>query len=59
MRAGYGACVYPDGRLYEGFWDKGLRNHSGRVIFQNGDIYEGEIKNELANGNGKFISGKG
>jgi len=43
IREGKGRLVYPDGKLYDGFFKENLRAIHGREIDINGAVIEGEF----------------
>ena len=54
---GFGTYIYSDRSTYdryEGQWENGLMNGTGKLYFTNGWIYEGEIQNDTIRGIGKF-----
>jgi hypothetical protein len=55
-RDGMGKQIWPDGSLYEGFWDKDKANGMGRLIHSDGDVYEGEWFNDKAHGYGVYTN---
>ena len=38
---------YPNGDIYEGYFNRGLRSGTGKYTYHNGDIYDGEWKSNL------------
>ncbi len=44
----------PDGSIYEGEQENGVRTGKGSVIWPNGDEYVGDFKNGLRHGKGRF-----
>ena len=44
---GTGVLRMINGDVYEGLWDKNMRNKKGRAIYANGDVYEGIWMNNL------------
>lgn len=56
---GVGVMVYPDGKIYEGFWKNGLRSGHGRLVYTNGSVYTGDWANDLTNGYGVFSNAVG
>jgi hypothetical protein len=40
-RRGKGEQVWPNGSIYEGYWDDDKANGYGRLLHPNGDVYEG------------------
>jgi hypothetical protein len=49
-RSGFGKLYYPDGSLFEGYFEQGLAVGNSRMIYSNGDAYIGEWKNDKFNG---------
>jgi hypothetical protein len=47
-RDGKGTCIFPNGRLLEGYWRNDKFNGKCRVIFPSGDVFEGECKDNMA-----------
>lgn len=39
IREGKGVQVWPDGSLYEGYWQNNKANYFGRLLHKDGDIY--------------------
>ena len=54
QRDGQGKQVWPDGSVYEGFWNADKANGQGRLIHADGDVYEGDWKNDKAHGFGIY-----
>lgn len=42
MKEGKGVYIWADGKIYEGWWQKGKRNGRGRQITADGSVYDGE-----------------
>ena len=59
LRHGKGKQIWPDGSMYEGYWDNDRANGKGRLIHANGDAYEGDWKNDKAHGYGFYIHSDG
>lgn len=38
-RCGRGKQIWPDGSIYEGYWDRNTANGQGRLIHADGDAY--------------------
>lgn len=57
--SGYGSMAYHNGDIYEGFWKKGLRHGSGRLITVQGDIYDGMWLEGDFSGWGSCLSSSG
>lgn len=56
---GFGTYIYERSNLYdryEGQWENGLMNGSGKLYFSNGWTFDGEIKNDSIRGEGKLES---
>lgn len=56
---GRGFQIWPDGSLYEGFWENNKANGRGRLIHADGDVYEGEWKDDKADGFGVYSHADG
>ena len=41
---------WPDGRIYEGEFEKGLSNGLGQMIYANQDVYKGQWLNSFKQG---------
>jgi hypothetical protein len=52
LRDGKGFMIWPDGSLYEGYWEENKANGYGRMIHADGDVYEGDWLNDKAHGEG-------
>lgn len=59
LQAAIGTKVFADDSRYEGDFQRGKFNGSGRFIHANGDMYEGEFVDNTATGLGKFQSADG
>ena len=55
IREGKGVQVWPDGSLYEGYWEENKANFFGRLLHKDGDIYQGEWKDDKAHGFGYYF----
>ena len=55
IREGKGVQVWPDGSLYEGYWNNNKANYFGRLLHKDGDIYQGEWKEDKAHGFGYYF----
>ena len=53
-RHGKGVMKYRNGRQYEGFWDRDLRDGKGFERYPNGNTYFGQFKNGKAHGKGVY-----
>ena len=53
LRLGRGVYVWPDGQVYEGFWEDNHAQYRGRFVMPSGGVYEGELKNSQRSGMGK------
>lgn len=54
IQAAIGTMHFADHSIYEGDFQRGRFNGSGRFIHANGDMYEGEFVDNMAEGYGKF-----
>lgn len=54
IRQGKGMQIWPDGSLYEGWWQENKANGKGRLIHADGDIYDGYWKDDKAHGYGVY-----
>ena len=54
IRQGKGACIWPDGSIYEGWWQYNKANGKGRLIHAYGDVYEGQWQDDKAHGYGIY-----
>lgn len=55
----FGTYIYERSNLYdryEGQWENGQMNGTGKLYFSNGWTFEGEIKNDSISGEGKLES---
>lgn len=52
---GKGAATYPDGSVYEGYWEMGVRDSFGLWRDTLGGSYEGQWVNGVRQGRGKYI----
>ena len=59
LRNGKGVQKWPDGSMYEGYWENDKANGKGRLIHANGDVYEGDWKDDKAHGHGLYIHNDG
>jgi len=59
ITAAIGTKVFSDDSRYEGDFQRGKFNGTGRFIHANGDMYEGEFVDNMAEGYGKFQSQDG
>lgn len=55
VREGRGVQVWPDGSLYEGYWQDSKANFFGRLLHKDGDIYQGEWLDDKADGFGYYF----
>ena len=55
VKYGKGIQVWPDGAIYEGWWENDKANGYGRLIHADGDYYEGNWKNDKAEGFGTYV----
>ena len=55
IREGRGIQVWPDGSLYEGYWQNNQANGTGRLLHKDGDVYQGEWKDDKAHGFGYYF----
>jgi hypothetical protein len=46
--------LYPDGSLYEGNWEHGLKCGKGRFLFSDGDVYVGGFLEDVPHGQGSL-----
>ena len=53
-RYGKGKQIWPDGSLYEGYWEDNKANGKGRLIHADGDVYEGDWLDDKAHGYGIY-----
>eukprot|EP01038_Epipyxis_sp_PR26KG_P009605 gene9605-12934_t len=49
---GQGIMNYHNGDIYEGHWENGIKQGTGKFVSSTGIIYEGEFSNDDKNGNG-------
>ena len=56
---GYGTMVFPDGRKYEGYYEKGIAQGKGKMHCSDGRCFEGEWVNGAAHGKGHLILADG
>ena len=54
VRQGRGIQVWPDGSMYEGYWQDNKANGKGRLIHADGDVYDGHWKDDKAHGFGIY-----
>ena len=47
---GEGTYFYPDGKVFEGKWEFGIRQGYGAFIYKNGNIYECNYENGKLDG---------
>ena len=55
VRQGRGIYVWPDGQLYEGFWEHNKASYRGRFITPRGGVYVGEVRDNMRHGLGVEI----
>lgn len=58
-KTGPGTYVYPDGRVFEGVWDKGLRNGQGQLKLLDGRSLVGVWRNDSLQQPAKILSPTG
>ncbi len=58
--SGKGIYTYPDGSVYDGLWENGLRSGTGKMMWADGSQYIGNWKNYHQYGNGtmKWANGR-
>ena len=54
VRLGKGMQIWPDGSMYEGWWQDNKANGRGRLIHADGDVYDGEWLDDMAHGFGVY-----
>lgn len=54
-RHGFGTQIWPDGSIYEGYWESDQCNGKGRLINAEGHVYFGDWVNDKAEGKGEFF----
>jgi len=53
LRQGYGVCTYQNSFfVYEGQWEKGVKQGKGKLQFKDGSYYEGDFSNGEITGEG-------
>ena len=52
---GRGFKVFPNGSIYEGFFEQGQTHGKGRGVTSRGEVYEGDFKYDMMDGKGLFI----
>lgn len=57
IRHGKGKMTYVDGSCYEGDWQRGVRQGSGRLVADSA-VYEGGFRDDLFNGQGELVQAK-
>lgn len=55
VKEGRGVQVWPDGSLYEGYWQANKANFFGRLLHKDGDIYQGQWLDDKAHGFGYYF----
>jgi hypothetical protein len=50
----YGTMCFPNGDIYEGYWNNNMMNNFGKIIYLNGDKYIGNFNNDLKHGYGEY-----
>ena len=49
---GSGEMKYPDGKIYTGEFNNGMREGQGKLLFTNGEVYTGGFSKDEPNGFG-------
>ena len=59
LRWGRGMQVWPDGSVYEGYWENDHTNGHGRKVYGDGSYYIGSWEDGFQSGSGKLALANG
>ncbi|KAK1260978.1 Phosphatidylinositol 4-phosphate 5-kinase 9 [Acorus gramineus] len=54
MQEGHGRYVWADNCIYQGEWQRGMRNGYGKIYWPSGAVYEGEFSGGYMQGSGTY-----
>ena len=54
MHDGNGIMKSPDGYIYDGTWENGVKQGTAKVTYPDGSIYTGEISKGVREGKGRL-----